>query len=487
MNSLRQKIYIGLGQKIVYAIPVIGIYFLMGPIAILQGIYAKYFGLSLISIAKILLISRLFDAFSDPIVGHLSDRYIAQKGTRKPIIILGGVFFAVSSYFLYVPPNNVSELYFLLWFLAFYLSYTLFEISHLAWASDLCHTSRDKNSLYGLRAFCLHVGFIIFYGLPLLPIFSTSEFTPLTLKWAALIAGVIILPSLYLSWRYVPDNFTSSPDKNPFWMTEDIDSCNAKAGREGNKVKEVVEYKNPKIENGIWGFLSEILNNYPFQIFVISYLLVGIGIGMWFVLLFIFVDSYLDLGEGLPLILVLSMSLAALSLSGWHRLAVMLSKPYAWSLAQIISAIGLVGTGFLTPEIANEWLLLVVVSLVYSSFAANNILAPSLLADIAEYSTWRFGFKRTASYFAAYTFIMKAAVAIGGALALAIAGWYEYDPAIKAHDENSIFGLRVATAWLPAVIVSISSILIFFIPVNSHRQAIIQRALDRKEHTRLYV
>ena len=58
-----------------YPLPYIAMAFLFGPMAILQGIYAKYFGLSLTTIAAVLLIGRLFDAITDPIIGYLSDRH----------------------------------------------------------------------------------------------------------------------------------------------------------------------------------------------------------------------------------------------------------------------------------------------------------------------------------------------------------------------------------------------------------------------------
>ena len=127
-----------------YALPVIPVNFLAGPLTILQGIYAKYFGLSLASIASVLLIARLFDAISDPMIGFLSDRFYARSGSRKQFVVCGGVLLILACYFLYVPPVDVSSVYFLGWFLAFYFAFTMFEIPHLAWASDLVSDSQGK-------------------------------------------------------------------------------------------------------------------------------------------------------------------------------------------------------------------------------------------------------------------------------------------------------------------------------------------------------
>ena len=45
-----------------YLSPVVPIILLFGPISVLQGIYAKYFGISLTEIAAVIVIARCFDA-----------------------------------------------------------------------------------------------------------------------------------------------------------------------------------------------------------------------------------------------------------------------------------------------------------------------------------------------------------------------------------------------------------------------------------------
>ena len=56
--------------------------FMSGAMNIVQSLYAKYFGLSLAAIASILLLSRIFDAITDPLIGYWSDRYQRRRGTR---------------------------------------------------------------------------------------------------------------------------------------------------------------------------------------------------------------------------------------------------------------------------------------------------------------------------------------------------------------------------------------------------------------------
>ena len=47
-------------QMVAFSAPSIGLMFLVGPISIVQGIYAKYFGVPLTMLAAILLLCKLF-------------------------------------------------------------------------------------------------------------------------------------------------------------------------------------------------------------------------------------------------------------------------------------------------------------------------------------------------------------------------------------------------------------------------------------------
>ena len=42
--------------------------------------------------------------------------------------------------------------------------------------------------------------------------------------------------------------------------------------------------------------LSELLNNKPFVIFMMTFIRLGLGIGLWYGLSFVYADTYLNLG-----------------------------------------------------------------------------------------------------------------------------------------------------------------------------------------------
>jgi glycoside/pentoside/hexuronide:cation symporter, GPH family len=449
-------------QAVAYGSPLLSLSFLMGPITVLQGIYAKHFGLALTSIATVLLIARVFDAVSDPVIGYCADRYQASRGNRKPFVITGAVLFTISSWFLYVPfgfdpeqgNSSVSVGYFLVWFLAFYLGYTLFEIPHIAWGGELACDAQEKNRVYSIRAFCGLLGTLLFFMMPLLPWFDTSEFTPQTLKWSVLVAGSLMLPLLYFC-------LTHAPTKS---MPLSVDVCH----------RGPVQKETPRI------VLRALFTNKPLLILTGAYICSGFGSGMYFTLLFIFVDVFLDLGQHFALVYAISFSLSIGSLKLWLVLANRWGKQTTWITGMFLVIIGTLGIGLLSPEHTGWPELLVCMALISSGYTTFGVMVPSLLSDIVDYGTWKFGTDRAATYFSLYFFINKAVAAFGGALVLAIVGWAGFDLTATSHNNEVVVGLRLGIAWIPTFFILLSIAFIARIPITARRHAIIRRQLDSR-------
>ena len=444
-------------QSLAYIAPSIVVAFLFGPLAILQGVYAKYFGIPLTTIATVLLISRLFDAITDPLIGYYSDQYYAISGSRKPFVIAGSLLFILSSYFLYVPidPYNpdsesaiVSTHYFLCWFIMVYLAWTLVEIPHLAWGSDLAETAEEKNKIYSLRAVSFYLGTLLFYLVPFLPFLNSTSFTPQTLLWAAVSGGLLMIPALYMCIKLTPDGIPISKQR----------------------VK----------QDSILMLRKEIFANKPFLIYIIALTLYGVGTFEWFTLMFIFIDTYLALGAQFASLSLTGILFGLAMLGIWLWLANHLGKTSTCALGISLYITGVLGAGFLEPGKANLAGLVLVIVLVYVASASITALLPSMLSDIIDYSTWKFGRDRSATYFSIYTFFLKGSAAIGGFIAFGIAGWYDFDVGALVQTEDAVFGLRLATCWLPALLMLLSILVMMIAPINSRRHKIIRSRLNAR-------
>ena len=447
-------------QDILYALPRIASVSLFAPVIIVQGIYAKHYGLALTTIASVILFARLFDAITDPIIGYLSDKSRIKRGTRKPTMIIGAIVLTSSGYFLYSPPDDVGTLYFAFWFMVFYLGLTIFYVPHLAWGGEISRGTHEKTQIYTLRTVASYLGIVVFYSIPLLPLWETSEITPDTLEFSAVVFGLLMLPLLYPCIKWVPDGRCYS-EENPI-----VDK-----GRNSTQTAFRQLAKT----------LKEMFHNKPLLLFLGAFLFAGSGLGMWFGLYFIYVDAYLGMG-----ILFAKISLIGLvvSIPGslvWLKIAKYLGKKQAWLLAMLLGIAAFAYTGVLGPENAGFWPLLLLSISITSCFISIEFLPQSMLSDIVDYSTWKFRTYRGSTYFALYLFTNKAALAVGGALGLAIAGGYGFDPSSSSQTESGIAGLKLAMTWMPALLVVISMIFIALSPITAQRHGIIRRRLDAIE------
>lgn len=447
-NKVESEKRLTINQCVIYALPYVSVAFLFTPIHVLQGIYAKYYGITLTAIATIILVTRLFDAVADPLVGYISDRYFKRKGTRKPFVVLGGLLSLVSGYFLYVPHGNVTAVYFAFWLIIFYLGWTLFEIPHLSWASELASKSHEKTRLYSYRTAMGYLGLVLFYAIPLLPFFDTQDITPETLRWCAIVSGLIMLPALYLCVKAVPDG----------------------------KVPEQILYGLDRQENlkKIAGYFS---HNKPLLIHLGYCIFVGLGAGMWFGLIFIYVDVYLGMGDQFAQMFLAAFIIGIAATPGCYKLSGLIGKKNTLALAALLLFFSSVYIGFLNSEEVSFFQLSLLKIINTLGFLCFSIVVPSMLSDITDYSTWKFKTPLTGVYFAFQGFLQKTFLAIGGGLALAIAGWFGFEANAEGQNAEGIYGMYLAIVWIPTLFFSLALVVVLFMPMTSRRHDIVRRRL----------
>lgn len=445
MNKIAKPI--SLSQGLAYSAPIVITSFLITPVAaIIPGIYAQYFGLSLTVIATVLFSARLFDAVTDPLIGYLSDRHQARTGTRKPFVVVGSIALVISCYFLYSPPENVSALYFLIWYFALYLAWTLVEIPHLAWGSELAPNTQDKTRIYSIRNACVFIGTMAFTMLPLLPFFTGKGFTPETLTWSFLAGAVLMCLALFVCI---------------------------------NKSPNAVVERQTKGES-LQLLRMSIAKNKPFLLLVFGHLATTVGQGMTIGLGYIFISSYLGLTEQAPIIYSFSGVIGLIAVMAIYKLSGVFKKKLGWGMGVILMAIGIAGKAFLDPGIESFIPYVIFLSVFSFGFALMNIFSQSLLSDVTDYGRWKFGVNHTSFYFSIYAFLTKFGYGVGGALGLGLAGWYGFDPAATAHTEEGVFGLRVAMTMIPPLFLMITLISIVFMPIDARRHGIIQRRITSR-------
>ena len=479
-SSMTKKSSTPISLCIGYSAPHITATWLVAPMGVIQGVYAMYYGLSLNTIAAVVFFARIFDAVTDPLIGYLNDRYFQHAQTRKPFIWAGGLLCIFSSYFLYVPfdfvlfegASKASPQYFTCWFIFFFLAWTLFEIPHIAWANELTYSAKDKTKIFSFRATAYYMGIMLFYVIPLLPFFETSDITPETLRVSVISAGAMMLIFLYYSLTTTPDIYckeSRNRHHNIIGEAEAEAVTHPQSNRQPSK-----KFLDLHI------FLKSLINNKPFVFFISAFLFKGMGTGMFYGLFFIYIDAYLGLGHQFAKATLLGFVVGILAIPVWHRLVSVLGKKITWVLGMALIITGLMYIHTFVPGTTQFLELMVSIALLNVGFACMSLVAPAMLSEIVNYSTWKYGVERSASYFSLYTFVSKASAALATSLGLLIAGWYGLDATSSTHDEDTVRGLTLAMTWIPIIFVSLAIFFITLCPINDRRHAIIRCRLDSR-------
>ncbi len=125
-------------------------------------------GLSAFWLGAILIVPRLWDALSDPIIGHLSDNTRTRWGRRRPFLLLGGIAVAVSFVVIWwIPKGELVHswfptdsgfqafqlIYILISLLIFFTAVNIFEIPHGALGMEMTTDYHERTRLFSAKSF----------------------------------------------------------------------------------------------------------------------------------------------------------------------------------------------------------------------------------------------------------------------------------------------------------------------------------------------
>jgi glycoside/pentoside/hexuronide:cation symporter, GPH family len=429
-----------------YSAPMMACYFLLGPTYnIVPTLYAKYFGLQLTTVAMVVLLTRVLDAFSDPLIGYLSDRHRREGGTRKAWVVGGAALIMVAACFLFSPPGRASAAYYLTWNLTFFIAYSLMEIPHVTWGGELTRDYSARSTVYSFRSAAIFCGFILWAGFPLLPLFATQEFTPQVLQNIGYAGCALVVLTMAWSAVRAPGGTPFIPQQRDSWRT----------------------------------ITRSVILNRPLWLLLLGYLFCVLALGMWQVLVFLYLDSHMGLGGRFALMQLLSNVAALLVIPAWKYLAQKFDKSTIWMLSMGLFILFNSGFAMLQPG-TPWWQVWVLMALIHTCFACLYMIVPSILSDVVDYGELRFRQNRGGTYFALNNLLSKAGFGVGGALALALAGHYGVDATQSQQTARAVQGLQLAYVFLPIVLAIISSIFIWLIPIDRRRHSIVCRRIQSR-------
>jgi GPH family glycoside/pentoside/hexuronide:cation symporter len=196
-------------------------------------------GLSAFWLGVIMIIPRLWDALSDPIIGHLSDNTRTRWGRRRPFLLIGGVSVAVTFVIMWwIPKGDMVRVWFpsesgFQWFQLSYILFTLllfftacnvFEIPHGALGMEMTTDYHARTRLFSAKSF---VGNLFAMSTPWLFVLANMEVfkgpggnAADGMRYVSLLIAVILIPlSFWWFFKLHEPGFVkvAKQQKTPFW------------------------------------------------------------------------------------------------------------------------------------------------------------------------------------------------------------------------------------------------------------------------------
>jgi len=124
-------------------------------------------------------VALIFDAISDPVVGHLSDNWKSRLGRRHPFMYASALPLAIAWLMLFLPPEGLGQTGLFLWLLSFAVlvraALTLYHVPHMALGAELSDDYVERTSVVQWRTLLGMVGSLGVVGLGIYYFFPASD------------------------------------------------------------------------------------------------------------------------------------------------------------------------------------------------------------------------------------------------------------------------------------------------------------------------
>ena len=433
-------------KKIAYATPAFALAVVGIPVYVyIPKFYTDVVGINITILGYLLFSVRIFDAFTDPALGYLSDKTKSPFGRRRPYIAVGSIFIALALFLLFNPPAG-SPSFETVWFgiciYALFLFWTAVVVPFESLGPEITFDYHERTSLFGWRDGFLIAGTLIAASSPAivqwvlnLPDGDAGE--RLKFFWLAAFYGPMVIGSCWLCVLAIKEKDHVSPEAK------------------------------------LWGGLRDTLRNRPFVILLISYTISAVGNNLPATLILFYVQYVLrsDLAD---LFLVLYFVTGIVFLPGWIVLSRRTSKKKAWLASMAINTGAFIGVFFLGPGDAAIYGVLVVLSGI--GFGATLAIPSAIQADVIDYDELLTGERREGQYIGLWSISKKLAAALGVGVGLAALGMAGYTPNVE-QSEQVRFTLRALYALVPSICNIVAFLIAMAYPIDSQVHKDIRNAI----------
>ncbi len=397
----------------------------------LAAFYTDVFGISPEAAGTLLFVTRIVDAFTDPVMGALADRSRSRWGKFRPYLLFGGLPLAAAGVLTFSTPElggGAKLIYAYATYTTLMLAYTLVNMPYSALSGVMTAHGGERTTLISVRFLFAFTGGALVnkYTLPLVEAFGEGD-AQLGWQRTMMLYGAVAIALCVVAFAATRERIAPPP----------------------------AQRSSPAQD------LRDLLASRPWLILFVLAMLIMMTITLRAGSAYYFFTYYLERPDLLPDYLLLQMVAYAAGALCAPILVRYVDK--ARLLAGLMGAVAVLSLLFYLVPAESIWLMFVLNGLISLALGPKSPLTWSMYADTADYNEWRHGRRATAMTFAAATFSQK----LGGSLAGAGMLWM-------------LGGIHLMQTMLPGVFALLAMLAASYYTLGGPQLTGIQRDLDAR-------
>ena len=210
---LKEKIFYGMGAMMDG-----------GGVALMSCVMLSYMtdslGIYAASASTVMMVSKIWDAITDPVMGHISDNTRSKYGRRKPYMVVGGIMLVIALLLLFAPIKEWGiggqaglVAYVLFFYIVWNTCSTITQVPYTSMASDISPSFRERNNANTVKLVFSSVSAGLAYIIPLLLLEAYQEegtidayvfWIVMVVVFGTMFGGGLIMTGLFTKERIKP-------------------------------------------------------------------------------------------------------------------------------------------------------------------------------------------------------------------------------------------------------------------------------------------
>ena len=404
-----------------------------------------FVGIGAVVAGSLMAASKLYDAFTDPIIGSLSDRSKSKMGRRRPFILYGCFLLAASAIFLFNIPTGLDATT-ATWLagaalIVYATAYGLFGVPYMAMPAEMTSDSNERSRLISFRVLAVALASLIatFVGPVVLQAYSDSAL------------GYSIFSGMLASLAIIGGLMCFFATKNaPF------------------------HYQDTQLSLNFIGMIKSAWKNKPFMILVSVKLISLMSMAVTQAVMPFLFGQVLKLNTAQLGYYFLVFYLAMIvSQPFWLMVARRIGKRYLFILTTLLSSFVAITWAF--AQSGDPYYFVLLRGLAAGIIGGGGLMiGQSLLPDVMAYDYTLTGMRREGLLSAVYTLVEKFAYAIGTSLTGIVLGLTGYiqgtgNGGAVQQPDNVVSALYTLIAVVPVTISVVCAGMIYFMRIPGQK------------------